>query len=60
MDELTRNWLTDENGILDKDAAGDTWTDCLGACGEVDMQAAGGATEKALHSSVAHGVVEGT
>ena len=24
MNELTGNWLTDENGILDEDAAGDT------------------------------------
>ena len=30
MEELTRNWLTDENGIFDNDAAEDTWADCLG------------------------------
>ena len=37
MDELTGNWLTGENGILDEDAAGDTWTDCLEAGGELDI-----------------------
>ena len=58
MDELTGNWLTDENGILDEDAAGDTWTDCLGAGGEFDMQASDEATEKAFDSLLAHGVVE--
>ena len=58
MNELTGNWLTDENGILDEDAAGDTWTDCLEAGGELDMQAAAEATEKALESLLAHGVVE--
>ena len=36
MDELTGTWITDEKGILDEDAAGDTWTDCLGAGGELD------------------------
>ena len=30
MAELTGTWITDENRILDEDAAGDTWTDCLG------------------------------
>ena len=58
MDELTGNWLTDENGILDEDAAGDTGTDCLGAGGELDVQAAAEATEKALDSLLVHGVVE--
>ena len=43
-DELTGNWLTDKNGILDEDAAGDTWD----ACREVDMQAADEVTEQAL------------
>ena len=46
MDVLTGNWVTDENGILDEDAAGDTWTDCLGAGGELDMQAADEATRE--------------
>ena len=36
----------------------DTWTDCLGAGGELDRQAADEATEKALDSLLAHGVVE--
>ena len=27
MDELTGTWITDENEILDEDAAGDTWTE---------------------------------
>ena len=58
MDELTGTWITDENGILDEDAAGDTWTDCLGASGELDRQEADEATEKALDSWLAHGVVE--
>ena len=58
MDELTGTWITDENGILDEDAAGDTWTDCLGAGGDLDRQAAEEATEKALDSLLAHGVVE--
>ena len=58
MDELTGNWLTDENGILDEDAAGDTWTDCLGAGGEHGRQAAAEATEKALDSLLAHGGIQ--
>ena len=58
MDELTGTWITDENGIPDEDAAGDTWTDCLGAGGELDRQAADEATEKALDSLLAHGYVE--
>ena len=58
MDELTRNWFTDESGIFDEDAAGDTWTDCLEAGGELDTQAADEATEKTLDSLLAHGVVE--
>ena len=58
MDELTGTWITDENKILDEDAAGGTWTDCLGAGGELDGQAADEATEKALDSWLAHGVVE--
>ena len=58
MDELTGNWLTDEDGILGEDAAGDAWKDCLGAGGELDRQAADEATEKALDSLLAHGVVE--
>ena len=58
MDELTGTWITDENGILDEDAAGDTWTDCLGAGGELDRQAADEAIEKALDSLLAHGFVE--
>ena len=58
MGELTANWLTDEDGILDEDGAGDTWSECLGAGGELDMQAAAEATEKALDSLLAHGVVE--
>ena len=58
MDELTGTWITDENGILDEDAAGDTRTDCLGASGEIDRQAADEATEKALDSLLAHGFVE--
>ena len=45
MDELTGNWITDENGILDEDAGGDTWPDCLGAGGELDRQAADEAIE---------------
>ena len=57
MDELTGTWITDENGILDEDAAGDTWSDCLEA-GELDRQAADEATENALDSLLAHGVVE--
>ena len=56
--ELTGNWLTDENGILDEDAArGPTaWR----AGGELYMQAeaADEATEKAMDSLLAHGVVE--
>ena len=36
----------------------DTWTDCLGAGGELDRQAETEATEKALDSLLAHGVVE--
>ena len=51
MDEFSGSWITDENGILDEDAAGDTWTDCLGASGELDRQAADEATEKVLDSS---------
>ena len=58
MDELTGNWPTDGNGIVDEDAAGDTWTDCLGAGGELDMPSAAEATEKALYSLLANGVVE--
>ena len=58
MDELTGTWTTDDNGILDEDAAGDTWTDCLGAGGELDRQAADEATEQALDSLLGHGVVE--
>ena len=27
MDEMTGTRITDESGILDEDAAGDTWTD---------------------------------
>ena len=54
MDELTGNWLTDENGIFDNDAAEDTWTDCLGTGGELDKQAAAEATEKASDSLLAH------
>ena len=27
MDELSGNWLTDENGFFDNDAAEDTWAD---------------------------------
>ena len=57
-DELTGTWITDENGILDEDAAGDTWTDCLGAGGELDRQAAEESTKKALDSLLARGVVE--
>ena len=51
MGELTGNWLADEDGILDEDGAGDTWS-------ELDTQAAAEATEKALDSLLAHGVVE--
>ena len=58
MDELTGNWLTDENGIFDNDAAKDTWADCPGAGGELERQAEDVATEKALDSLLAHGVVE--
>ena len=58
MGDLTGNWLTDEDGILDEDGAGDTWTECLGAGGLLYMQAAAEATEKALDSLLAHGVVE--
>ena len=58
MDELTGTWITEENGILEEDAAGDTWTGCLGAGGELDRQAADEETEKALDSLLAHGVVE--
>ena len=58
MDVLTGTWITDENGILDENAAGDTWTDCLGAGGELDRQAADEVTEKGLDSLLAHGVVE--
>ena len=58
MDELTGNWLTDENGIFDKDAAEDTSADCFGASGELDRQAEAVATEEALGSLLAHGVVE--
>ena len=58
MDELTGNWLVDENGEIDKDAATDTWTiDCLGGGGALDKQAVIDATEKALDSLLAHGVV---
>ena len=58
MDELTGTWVTDENGTLHEDAAGDTWTDCLGAGGELGRQAAEEATEKALDCLLAHTVVE--
>ena len=58
MDELTGTCITEENGILDEDAAGDTWTGCLGAGGELDRQAADEETEKALDSLLAHGVVD--
>ena len=58
MDELTGTWITYENGILDEDAAEDTWTDCLGAGGQLDRQAADEAIEKALDSLLAHGFVE--
>ena len=58
MDELTGNWLTDENGIFDNDAAEDTWPDCLGAGGELNRRAEDEVTEKALDSLLAHGVVE--
>ena len=37
MDELTGNWLTDENGTFDND----TWADFPGAGGELDRQAGG-------------------
>ena len=57
MNDLTGNWLTDENGIFDIDAAEDTWADCRGAGGELDKQAEAEATEKALDSLLAHGVV---
>ena len=50
MDELTGNWLTDENGIFDNDAAEDIWADCPGAGGELDRQAEAEATEKALEA----------
>ena len=58
MDELNGNWLAHENEIFNNDAAEDTWTDCLGAGGELDKQAEAEATEKALDSLFAHGVVE--
>ena len=58
MDELTGSWLTDDDGIFDHDAAVDTWADCLGAGGELDRQAEAEATEKALDSMLAHGVVD--
>ena len=50
MDELIGTWITDENEILDENAAGDTWTDCLGAGSELDRQATEEATEKAWDS----------
>ena len=50
--------ITDENGIFDHDAAEDTWADFLGARGEVDKQVEVEATEKALDSLLAPGVVE--
>ena len=58
MDELTGNWLTDENEVFDNDAAEDTWADCLGACGELDRQAEAEVTEEALDSLLAHGFVD--
>ena len=58
MDELTGNWLTDENEIFDNDAAEDTWADCSGAGGELDRQAEAEVTEEALDSLLAHGVVD--
>ena len=49
----------DENGEIDEGAATDTWTvDCLDGGGTIDKQAELEATEKALDSLVAHGVVE--
>ena len=56
--KLTGNWLTDENGIFDNDAAEDTWADCPGAAGELDGQAEAEATQIASDSLLAHGVVE--
>ena len=58
MDELTGNWLTDENGIFDNDAAEDTWAACLATGGELDRQAEDEGTEVALESLLAHGVVK--
>ena len=58
VDELTGNWLIDENEIFDNNAAEDTWADRLGASGELDRQAEDEATEKLLDSLLAHGVVE--
>ena len=58
MDELTGRWLADEIGIFDRDAAEDTWADCQGAGGALDKQAEAEASEKALDSLLAHGVVE--
>ena len=49
MGELTGNWITDENVILNNND--DTWADCLGSGGQLD-------NEKALDSLQAHGVVE--
>ena len=57
MDELTGNWLVDENGEIDKDAATDKWTTAW-VGGALDKQAVIDATEKALDSLLAHGVVE--
>ena len=58
MGEVTGTWITDESGTLNEDAAGDTWNDCLGVGGELDKQAVEEATEKALDSLLADGVVK--
>ena len=59
MDELTGSWLVDENGEIGEDTPTDTWTvDWLGKGGALDKQDEIEATENALRSLLAHGVVE--
>ena len=59
MDGLTGSWPLDENGEIEEGAAPDSWTvECLGGGGALDKQAEIDATEKALDSLLAHGVVE--
>ena len=57
MNKLTGNWLTDENRIFDR-RCGRHLGRLPRAGGEVDKQAEAEATEKALDSLLAHGVVE--